>query len=406
MNLTATPRGRRVLFTAYYALEGAPIGFLWWALPSIAASEGVGSERIGVLLGWLVLPWALKWLWAPFVDAWQGPHFGLRGWIVAAQAAMAASLLPLVGGASVLGSDLLLVCLGLHAVAASTQDAAIDALVIHTTEPLERARLAAWMQVGMLGGRSLLGGGALLMLGTIGSAGVVGTLLTVVIAGLGLALLYRSPPPIDNAPPPAVASTLRAVLSRRRTWLGVLFGATAGAGFEAVGAFAGPLLTERSGDTELAGSFFLAPAVIAMALGGLAAGRLADRAGARQATRVASLLLALCLLALSLAIARASMTVVLAALTAVYAAIGAFTATSYALFMGWTEPRFASTQYSAFMGATNLCEAWAAFVAGALLIPALGYAGAFALLALVGLLGALAILGTRGRTDRGDVPAR
>jgi len=124
MNLTRTPAGRRVLFASYYFVEGAPIGFLWWSLPAILRSEGVEPERIGALLGWLVLPWAFKWLWAPLIDAWQRPGWTLRGWIAAAQVGMVATLVPLLFEADLLRSDALVVCLCAHAVFASTQDAA------------------------------------------------------------------------------------------------------------------------------------------------------------------------------------------------------------------------------------------------------------------------------------------
>ena len=72
MDLTRTRAGRRVLFTAYYFVEGAPIGFLWWTLPAVARAEGADTGRIGALLGWLVLPWAFKWAWAPLIGGTKG----------------------------------------------------------------------------------------------------------------------------------------------------------------------------------------------------------------------------------------------------------------------------------------------------------------------------------------------
>jgi len=44
-------------------------------------SADVDTERIGALLRWLVLPWGLKWLWAPRVDVKQHPRWSLRAWI-------------------------------------------------------------------------------------------------------------------------------------------------------------------------------------------------------------------------------------------------------------------------------------------------------------------------------------
>ena len=39
--MLATPGGRRLLFAALYFSEGAPIGFIWWALPTRLASGGM-----------------------------------------------------------------------------------------------------------------------------------------------------------------------------------------------------------------------------------------------------------------------------------------------------------------------------------------------------------------------------
>ena len=412
MDLARTPIGRRLLFGAYYFVEGAPIGFLWWSLPAILRANGLGTGRIGALLGWLVLPWALKWIWAPLIDRFQGPAWTLRGWIGGAQVGMALALLPLLRETDWLRSDLLIGCLFAHAVFAATQDAAIDALMIRTTRADERGQLAGWMQLGMLAGRSLLGGGALLVLSRVGERALVIGLLGVVALGLGLLPLYRAPLSENDG---AARRRLdfkthaRSALARPTTWIALAFAALAGAGFEAVGAFAGPLLTERSGGaaagatagaTWLAGRFFLVHAVVGMALGGIVGGRITDRLGARRGTVLAGILLGLTILATAAAteIGSASGARTLVPwLTATYTAIGWFTAASYALFMQWTDARLGATQFSAYMGATNLCESWSAAAAGRL-IPRLGYGVAFGVLATLG-LAALTLLSLAPRAN-------
>jgi MFS family permease len=401
VDLAATRAGRRVLFTALYFVEGAPIGFLWWALPSLLASRGMAEARIGALLGWLVLPWALKFLWAPLIDRWQGPRWSLRAWIVAAQLGMAAALVPLFAAGVLEREALLATALLAHAVCASTQDAAIDALMIRATPPEERGRLAGWMQAGMLSGRSLLGGGALLVVARVGERGLAVSLVAVIVGGLALSALYRDPGPAppDGGPRVAFAALLREVLSRRVTWVGLAFAAVAGAGFEALGGFAGPLLTHAAGgEVASAGRFFLVHAVVATVAGGLVAGALADRAGARRATFVWGLALGAALFATAWRVAGGAETDELFAwLAAVYFGIGGFVAASYAVFMELTDERLAATQFSAYMGATNLCEAWSVRVAGRM-IEARGYGATFALLEAVGLagLGLLAFARARG----------
>ena len=90
------PRASRWQFAVLYFSEGAPIGFLWWAMPTLLRAEGVALERITALTAALVLPWTLKFLWAPLVDAVRGPRWGFRHWAGAAQLGMGLALLPLL----------------------------------------------------------------------------------------------------------------------------------------------------------------------------------------------------------------------------------------------------------------------------------------------------------------------
>ena len=405
MDLTASRRGRRALFTALYFVEGAPIGFLWWALPALLRARGVEPQRIGALLGWLVLPWAFKWVWSPLIDRFQGPRWTLRAWIAAAQVGMVLSLVPLLMIDPVERFEELVWALLAHAVCASTQDAAIDALMIRVTPEGERGRLTGWMQVGMLAGRSLLGGGALLVHGQVGGRRLTGGLLAALVLGIALAATYRAP--VGNrtrasvGASPGFGALLAGTLRGRATWIGLAFAATAGAGFEALGGFAGPLLTDAAGgSTDAAGRFFLVHAVLATALGGLAGGWLADRVGVRRATAACGLALGAAVLACAWRVqgtpAPGELTWLL---VAVYLGVGGFTAASYALFMRLTDRRLAATQFSAFMGATNLCESWSVAAAGRL-IPVWGYGLSFGALEILA-LAALCLLPLARRTGPG-----
>jgi len=48
--------GRIALFTLLYLSEGAPIGFIWWALPTLLRTAGVSVPKITELTAMLVLP--------------------------------------------------------------------------------------------------------------------------------------------------------------------------------------------------------------------------------------------------------------------------------------------------------------------------------------------------------------
>jgi hypothetical protein len=77
--------------------------------------------------------------------------------------------------------------------------------------------------------------------------------------------------------------------------------------------------------------------------------------------------------------------IVLTLLTLLYCGIGTFTAASYALFMSATDPRLGATQFSSFMGGTNLSESLSTLSAG-MLIGVAGYPAAFSVLAFISLL--------------------
>lgn len=147
-----------LLLTALYMAQGLPFGFFVQALPVLLRAEGLSLPAIG-LTSLLSFPWALKFLWAPWVDR--------QGWrrriILAMQGASAALMLTisLIDPSSqmwlLLGAVLLTNWL------AATQDIATDALAIELLDFEERGpgngiQVAAY-RIGMI-----LGGGLLLVL--------------------------------------------------------------------------------------------------------------------------------------------------------------------------------------------------------------------------------------------------
>lgn len=400
-------RRRLALFTLLYASEGAPIGFIWWALPTVLRAEALAVERITGLTALLVLPWTFKFLWAPVVDRLRTPRWNHRAWIASAQVAMAACLVPLIWIDPVSGFGTWAVLLTAHAVAAATQDVAIDAFAISMVAPGRRGFLNGAMQAGMLVGRSLFGGGALLLLGWLGYSGVVAALVAWILAALvALAVIDvgEVPLPASGEPAGAFARDLRRAAARPVTWWGMAFAVTGAAAFEAAGQLAGPYLVDRGAATSAIGVFFGLVVVTATLTGGLVGGRLADRWGRLQACAAFLVVVALAVGALGLAeqLGVASAPVRWTLLTAMYAGVGLFTAASYALFMDLTDPRIGGTQFSAYMSGTNACESWAAW-AGGRLTAASGYSTAFLAMSAASVL-ALPLLAAIGRLTR--APAR
>ncbi len=61
------PAGTLVLLTALYFAQGLPYGFFTQALPVVLRESGFSLIEISAT-GILFAPWALKFLWAPYVD--------------------------------------------------------------------------------------------------------------------------------------------------------------------------------------------------------------------------------------------------------------------------------------------------------------------------------------------------
>lgn len=388
--------GRIALFTSLYLSEGAPIGFIWWALPTLLRAAGVEVPHITALTALLVLPWVFKFLWAPLVDAWRTPRWGFRQWIIGSQFVMGLTLLPLIWLDPVAHFRWWGLLLLLHAFAAATQDVAIDALAINVVPEHQRGLLNGCMQAGMLLGRSLFGGGALLVVSLFGLPWVIVALTGCIWVTTALVYLLEEP-----APEPEKAARagdffrrLQRALRGRATWLGLAFALVAAAGFEATGQLAGPFLLDRGLSERDIGLFFGVAVVGATLIGGLIGGLLSDRWGRLRAVALflaGFVVMIIGLATTDLAVQPPSAMGLLSWLTGMYFFIGLFTAASYALFMDLTDARLGGTQFSAFMSATNGCESWSAW-AGGRMVGAGSYPAAFLGMSAVSLLSLLLLL--------------
>jgi MFS transporter, PAT family, beta-lactamase induction signal transducer AmpG len=401
MDLTRSRNGRRALFALLYLAEGAPIGFIWWALPTKLREAGVPVGTIALLTSVIILPWAFKFLWAPLVDVLRGPRWGRRGWVVATQLLMGLSLLPLAIMDWQDSLGLLFGLLLLHAFAAATQDVAIDAWAISVTPAHERGSINGWMQTGMLFGRWLFGAGFLIVahqvddsLAVMAMVAVIWTTTLVVIASSDRDE-YRAGGALRATVRVRLGeflATLRLALRRRETWLGLTLALIAFAGFKGVGDIAGPFLVDRGLNPSQVGHFFTG-ALVAMIAGALAGGWAADRFGNVRAIRVFVVFTVIVILTTSVAALTTAdgHPAVIGGMLGVFLCAGLLTASAYALLMQLTDPRLGATQFSAYMGAINGCEAWAGFTAGQL-AQRLDYPVAFVTVALLSLL-ALPLLG-------------
>lgn len=402
MNLLLTSRRRKLLFAALYFSEGAPVGYVWWALPTKLSDAGVPVETVTTLTAMLVLPWALKFLWAPLVDTLRTSRWNHREWIIATQIPMGLTLLPMLWLAPSETLPLVTLLLVAHAMLAATQDVSIDAFCIAVVPERDRGAINGWMQVGYMGGRAVFGGAIHWIEQAWGQPTAMGLMLTAIWCTTLLVWQTRADDPprnvdADQAPSwRAFARTLLAAFERRSTWIGLLFAATGGAAFESVGAVAGPMLITAGVAKANIGLFFALPVVLATAGGALVGGKYSDLIGRRRAVVVCSLALSLAVVVLAMVLRSKSVDTVLlrSVLVGLYFAVGAFTAATYAMLMDLTDPALGGTQFSAYMGATNLCEAWAGFTVGRL-IASSGYPTAFLTMSAVSVLALFLLFGLR-----------
>jgi len=152
----AAPRGPLVLLGALYAAQGLPYGFFSLALPVLLREAGWSLTSIG-FLHLLALPWALKFLWAPWVDH----HFSRKAWLLGLQGAALLAALCMSMMKVDAGSTLLLVAVFGFNLIAATQDIVTDGLAVRLLDAQGRG-LANGLQVGAYRLGMILGGGLLL----------------------------------------------------------------------------------------------------------------------------------------------------------------------------------------------------------------------------------------------------
>lgn len=198
------PRVLIILLLGFSA--GLPLALSGETLRVWMADRGVDLGTIG-LLSLAGLPYTLKFLWAPVVDAWDVPYLSRRlgrrrGWLVASQLVLMATIV-FLGTRDPLSAPLMVgIAALLVAAASATQDIVIDAFRIQSLPGDEQAAgMASYVaayRVGMLAsGAGVIGFSAWLehqglsrdAIWPIAYAGAA----LLMLVGLAAALLAREP---------------------------------------------------------------------------------------------------------------------------------------------------------------------------------------------------------------------
>lgn len=342
------------------------MGFIWWALPTLLARQGVSVAAITAVTAAATLPWVLKFLAGPVIDASLARGGGLRSWIVVSQSAMVCSLAAVAWVDWPNDLPLLTALLVAHAACAATQDVAIDTLAIRSVPPEELGRVNGAMQAGMLTGRAVVAAGTVALASRFGPAAPVLVVSLAILLPMWLVVQAVPRASAVASAPPTPAAWLAAI-SGRGALLAIGVALTAGAGFEFLGVAIGPLLVQYGASDGQLSSFFGALAPAGLVAGALASGRVTDRLRPAQGTVTGVLAVAILAGALGGLLWLDKMPgvqVLVAWMVLVYVGIGFLTAASYALFMGLARGELAATRFSIFMAMTNACEAGASFFGG------------------------------------------
>lgn len=407
-NLLGSRRGRIAAFFLMYLTEGLPLGFAMTTVATQLRRQGFGTAEIGGFLGLVLLPWAFKWAYGPFVDLITSRRLGpRRGWILGAQLMMVVTLLPLARLDPVTQLGMFTALLVVHNLFGAVQDVAVDALAVTTLHEDERAFASGMMFAGQSLGVLVGGGGALLLMGRIGFEGSILVLALTIAAVMGLVVLPMRETPgavalRGGASLSAVMGevgvflreALQALLGSRLAFAGLLFGLLP------ISAMA----LSRGLQANLAVDLGLSDAQIAWlatasqagtALTCIAGGWLSDRVNLRKALGLYVVLLSLPGLALMLELQRhgwmpgqaapaALVWSFMAAVVVYHLLFGFIYGARVAVFMGITRPAVAATQFSAYMALTNLSITYSVVWQG-YAVHHWGYAATLGLDALIGL---------------------
>jgi MFS family permease len=395
-------RGHKILLLgSLYLAQGLPYGFFTQALPVLLRDAGYSLKAISAT-SLLFLPWALKFLWAPFVD-----HRGTRkSWLLPLQLAGVAGALVLaqidVGTSLVL---LLAAAFAFNLVAAC-QDIATDGLAVRILDSRERG-LANGIQVGAYRIGMILGGG--LLLWVFAKSGWTAMFLCMA-AMLALTVLpvlpFREPPRAAPAPDTGFSRLALGWMSRLRvpglaTFIVLICFYKFGDSMAA--SLVGPFLRDAGLSKETIALMKGTVGSISSLAGAGIGGWFAYRAGRRNAVLVCGLLQTaslLCYVAAAFGVGGIAM--LWAGTVTEHLLGGMATVALFTLMMDASDPEHAGTDYTLLACAIVVAMGLANFT-GAAIGDAFGYGAAFVAGFVLSAAGVLVLVRS---VDRGSGPAR
>jgi MFS family permease len=380
------------LLSVLYFAQGLPSGLIAKALPPLLREYGVSLSVIGFTSA-LALPWALKFLWAPFVDR----HGSRRQWLLALNGTTFGLMLVVAsrdfaGWVDVL--PLLLAVLFLINLVAATQDVATDGYAVSHLRPEWRGLGNSVQVVGYKLGM-VVGSGVLLWLtarhGWQAGYGALACLMLLVLVPVAF---MRDP--ADGMPRSAThahwhgaggyARLFREFVARPGMGWWLLTVALYKFGDSLGSRMTGPLLTDSGYPLSTIGAVTGSAAATAGVLGAFIGGAALVRVGHMRALLVFGTMQALGLAGYLLVVERLPDVYLLAAIVCFEQFADALsTVALFTIMMDRCRPASPGTDYS-LQASLQVLAAGIAALCGGVYAEHLGYAAVFATAALVTLL--------------------
>lgn len=391
MNVSANRTAPALLMIAgVYISQSLVTGVAMQGLPALLRAGGASLQQLG-LMALLMLPWALKFLWAPWLERYRRGDANAvalrsRRLIVLGQLLLAGVFMCMVfavpQGTQALPLNAIMPILGLMAVAAliaATTDIACDGFAVDRIASGARG----WANVMQVGGSYVglvLGSGLFLLVAAQFGWRWAWLLLTLLIAGLSLPWFWLRETAAPAVPlPSSRRPSLRHALQRPAVRSGLLLTVLLALGPRLALGLIGPRLLDQGVSLSLLGLLNGIGGVIAGVCGALLGGVLVKLYGAWGALRMALMmqLLALCGLA-----ALAAPAAVLMALALLFSlALSCVFVASYTLLMQCAAGEQAGVDFTLFQCADALVAVVLGMAAG-WLAQHLGYGACFALAAV------------------------
>ncbi len=385
---------------ALYLAQGLPYGFFTQALPVLLREAGYSLKAISAL-SLLYLPWALKLLWAPYLD-----HRGTRrGWLLTFQFTSVGAALLLTQISLAHGLIVVLIAAFAFNIIAASQDVVTDGLAVRMLDVHERGAANA-IQVGAYRIGMILGGGVLLML--FSRMGWSATFLAMA-ALLALTILpvlnFREARTTSVVSPPfqelLIGWLTRLAAPGMLTMVALLFCYRFGDAM--VSNILGPFLKDSGLSKEAIGWMKGVVGSSTSVLGAIIGGWYAFRVSRRQAILVSGLAQAATFILYIVAALGIGGTALLWTATVAEGVIGTMaTVALFALMMDASDPDHAGTDYTLLASIFVLVNSIGTFSSAAI-ADAFGYAPAFSIgtvLAAVGVIAVVVVLDRGAATPR------